>query len=168
MHRPGVQIGLGHRVLEFWGSAIGADNVGRVLQLAPTMDATRWCELKERFQRWYAWTVDLPGTYYLQVVQQLFKENQIAEGRFVALGRQIDLAEIRIPVLLLAGTQDELISIDQLFAVSRLVGTPQPAIEMMTEPCDHLGLVLGAESLARSWPKIAHWLSAGRAIKKTS
>ena len=48
----------------------------------------------------------------------------------VALGRQIDLAEIRIPVLLLAGTQDELISIDQLFAVSRLVGTPQPAIEM--------------------------------------
>jgi hypothetical protein len=26
---------LGHRVLELWGSAIGADDVGRVLQLAP-------------------------------------------------------------------------------------------------------------------------------------
>ena len=73
--REGAGRVLGHRVLEFWGSAIGADNVGRVLQVAPTMDATRWCELKERFQRWYAWTVDLPGTYYLQVVQQLFKEN---------------------------------------------------------------------------------------------
>jgi len=159
---------LGHRVLEFWGSAIGGDDVGRVLQLASRMAADGRGELEERFRQWYAWTVDLPGTYYLQVVQQLFKENQIAEGRFVALGRQLDLAELRIPMLLLAGTQDELISMDQLFATARLVGTAEPDIETMTEPCDHLGLFLGAKTLARSWPRIAQWLSVERAIQTAS
>ena len=53
---------LGHRVLEFWGSAIGGDDVGRVLQLASRMAADGRGELEERFRQWYAWTVDLPGT----------------------------------------------------------------------------------------------------------
>jgi poly(3-hydroxyalkanoate) synthetase len=34
----------------------------------------------------------LPGSYYLQVVQQLFKENRLASGTFVALGQRIDLS----------------------------------------------------------------------------
>jgi len=107
---------LGHRVLEFWGSAIGADDVGRVLQLAPDMDANRRGELEECFRRWYAWTVDLPG-------------NLLSSSR--PAGGQLDLAELRM--LLLAGTQDELISIDQLFATAQMVGTAEPDIEMMTE-----------------------------------
>ena len=53
------------------------------------MEFSEATELEQCFRRWYVWTVDPPGTYYLQVVQRLFKENQIAEGRFVALGRQL-------------------------------------------------------------------------------
>lgn len=153
---------LGQHALELWAPILGTEDIGRALQVSPTI------ELAQRFQDWYAWTFDLPGTYYLQVVQYLFKENQIAEGRFVALGRRINLAEVRIPVLLLAGTRDELISRDQLFAAGRLIGTPQADVEMLTEPCDHLGLFLGAETLGRSWQTIAHWLCSDKAVKKAS
>jgi hypothetical protein len=56
----------------------------------------RACEA--RFRAWYATTVDLPGTYYLQAVEWLFKEHRLAAGRLVALGQRIDLAAVRQPV----------------------------------------------------------------------
>ena len=59
--------------------------------------------LLDRFERWDRATLDLPGTYYLEVTEQVFRQNLIAGGRFVALGRRIDLAEVRVPVFLLAG-----------------------------------------------------------------
>jgi poly(3-hydroxyalkanoate) synthetase len=149
---------LGQQLLEHWGVALAADDVIRVLQVPANMDAKRLRMLEARFREWYAWTVNLPGTYYLQVVRCLFKENQIAGGRFSALGRQINLADIRVPVFMLAGRDDELIHPDQLFATSQLISTPKAEIEMVAEPCGHLSLFLGAETLNGVWQRIAQWL----------
>ena len=100
----------------------------------------------------------LAGSFYLQVVNWLFKQNQIAQGRFVALGQCIDLAQLRTPICLLAASHDEVVSRDQLFAVARLVGTPADQLVKMTEPGGHLGLFLGADVLGGSWREIAYWL----------
>jgi poly(3-hydroxyalkanoate) synthetase len=149
---------LGQCVLELWGKALAASEADRVLQVAPGTDGARLRELEQRFDGWYAWTVDLPGTYYLQVVQWLFKENQIAAGRFVALGRTVDLASVRAPLFLLAAHDDELVAPGQLFAAARLVGTAKSEIEIATEPCRHLSLFLGAHTIATAWRRIGHWL----------
>ena len=100
----------------------------------------------------------MPGTYYLQVVSWLYKENRLAEGQFVALGRRIDLASLHQPIFLLGGRDDELVAPDQLFATANRVGTPKQHIGMATEPCGHLSLFLGAETIKRSWMRIADWL----------
>jgi poly(3-hydroxyalkanoate) synthetase len=149
---------LGHQVLELWGSALGANEADRVLQVPPDIKTDHLRELERQFDDWYAWTVDLPGTYYLQVVQWLFKDNQIAEGRFVALGRPIDLGNVRVPILLLAARDDEIVARGQLFATAGLVGTPQAQVEMITEPCGHLSLFLGARTIDGTWRRIADWL----------
>ena len=113
----------------------------------------------QRFRTWYEWTVDLPGAYYHQTVLWLFKENRLAEGRFAALGRQIDLSEVRHPLFLLAARDDELVAPEQLMAVRRLVGTEPEEIESIVEPCGHLGLFIGAASLAGGWSRAAGWLA---------
>ncbi len=159
---------IGRRMLEIWGPALDADETKRVLQLPPDTAPARLRDLDQRFRDWYAWTVDLPGTYYLQVVRWLFKENRIAEGRFVALGRTIDLAGVRAPVFLLAARDDELISTEQLFATARLIGTPKAAIEMSSEPCGHLSLFLGAATLTGTWRRIARWLGRDLTIAQAS
>ncbi len=38
----------------------------------------------ERFERWYENPIDLPGRWYLQAITELFKENRLAKGAFVA------------------------------------------------------------------------------------
>jgi poly(3-hydroxyalkanoate) synthetase len=156
---------LGHHALDLWGEAFAVEDPRLVLQVRPNINETKWSALEQRFRAWNTWTVDLPGIYYLQSVSWLFKENCIARDDFVALGRTIHLSDVRIPTFLLAGQNDEVVSGLQLFAAACLVGTPRHDIEMATEPCGHLGLFMGAQTLARTWPKIAHWLAAASSAR---
>jgi poly(3-hydroxyalkanoate) synthetase len=151
---------LGRKVQKFWGADdIGSDDIHRVLQTAEPVGSPAFAELEATFRDWYAWTVDLPGRYYLEVIERLYKRNEIAAGEFVALGERIDLAKLRIPLYLLAARDDELIAPGQLFAVERLVGTPAHAFRKELAPCRHGGLFMGKTILAEYWPRIARWLA---------
>jgi poly(3-hydroxyalkanoate) synthetase len=158
-----VQLGdgrmLGRHALVVWQQTfISTYEVRKALQrsadVLPDNDA-----LIAQFRAWYAWAVDLPGSYYLQVAEQLFQHNALAEGRFIALGRRIDLADIEVPILMLAARDDELVAAAQMFATETLVATPPSQINKMVAPCNHLGLFMGARTLAESWPAIARWMS---------
>jgi len=148
----------GQRVLHMWGAALGAEDRPHLLQLRRGDHSAVVKDLLDHFQDWYDLTVDLPGTYYLQVVSWLYKENRLAEGHFVALGRRIDLSKLRHPIFLLGARDDNLVAPGQLFATADRVGTPRQQIEMVTEPCGHLSLFLGTETIKRSWTRIARWL----------
>jgi poly(3-hydroxybutyrate) depolymerase len=151
---------LGRRVLGLWGPVrLGADAIAEILQLAPQRLAAHGHRLQTRFEGWYACTVDLPGTYYLQVVERLYKQNRLATGHFIALGRRIDLSEMRAPIYLLAARDDELVAPQQVFATARRVGTAPDEVRTATAPCRHLGLFMGATSLRTVWPQIARWLA---------
>jgi poly(3-hydroxyalkanoate) synthetase len=159
---------VGSRVLELWGPALAAEESVQVLQLADDIDDVQRRELERRFAEWYGWTLDLPGAYYLQVVSWLFKENRIAQGSFPALGRTVDLADIDIPVFLMAARDDTLVAVPQLLATATLVSTPPQAIETVVEPCGHLSLFVGRETLHRAWGKAARWLRRDLAVARAS
>jgi poly(3-hydroxyalkanoate) synthetase len=150
---------LGRYALKLWGSASVVNEPERVLQLSSGTRDRQFEELRNRLVQWNAWTVDLPGTYYLQVVERIFKRNEIAEGRFVALGRTLDLATLDMPMYLLAAEDDEVVAPDQLFALARYATTPKGQIETETAACGHLGIFMGAETIAGPWSRIARWLS---------
>jgi polyhydroxyalkanoate depolymerase len=115
---------------------------------------------QEAFERWYENPIDLPGRWYLQVIQQLFKENRLAKGQFVALGRKLDLHDITCPMYLLAGLDDDITTPEQVLNAARLVGTPADQIEQKTVPGGHIGLFMGARTLSEHWPPIARWIAA--------
>jgi len=121
-----------------------------LLQVPDDFATPRSLRLIALFREWYACPVDLPGTYYLQVVQWLYKDNQLATGRFVALGRPIDLSMVRGPIFLLAARDDEIVATEQLLAARRLVGSKE--CQICTEVVDgtHLGLFMGATTLRQT------------------
>jgi len=160
MVQQGDGIVSGEHMLRFWNPPFSQHDVEAVLQrnLGDGSDEARM--LLDRFERWDRATLDLPGTYYLEVTDQVFRQNLIARGRFVALGRSIDLAEVRVPVFLLAGEDDIVVPRDQALASARLLGTPSAWLERACEPCGHLGLFMGRSALGQSWRRIARWLQA--------
>jgi poly(3-hydroxyalkanoate) synthetase len=160
MVQQGEGIVSGERMLRIWTMPFSRQDVEAVLQreLEDGSDEARM--LLDRFKCWDRATLDLPGTYYLEVTERVFRQNLIAKGQFVALGRRIDLAEVRAPVFLLAGEEDIVVPRDQALATARLLGTPPAWLERACEPCGHLSLFMGRKVLSQSWWRIARWLKA--------
>ena len=146
----------GAEMLRFWSKAPDHDDIVAALQR--DLSDEQGTELLARFDRWNAETLNLPGTYYLEIVKAVFRENRIAEGRFIALGRRIDLKDVKTPIFLLAGLDDDVVPATQALATARLVGTPPAFVAAASEPSNHLGLFMGARTHAHAWPRIAGWL----------
>ncbi|HLY56818.1 MAG TPA: alpha/beta fold hydrolase [Stellaceae bacterium] len=115
---------------------------------------------EETFESWYENPIDLPGRWYLQVISQIFKENRLARGEFVGLGRKLDLRRVACPAYLLAGEADDITTPEQVLDAARYLGTPPRRIVRKTVPGGHIGLFMGARTLAEHWPAIARWLAA--------
>jgi len=150
----------GLHLMKFWKHPpLEPKAIQTLLQISGDIASPRTSRLITLFREWYARPIDLPGTYYLQVVQWLYKDNRLATGRLAALGRSIDLSIVRCPVFLLAARDDEIVAPAQLLATRHLVGGKGRKIRSETVGCAHLGLFMGATILAQIWPKIARWLA---------
>ena len=115
---------------------------------------------EETFNNWHENPIDLPGRWYLQVITQLFKENWLAKGEFVGLGRTLKLRNITCPVYLLAGAADDITTPEQVPDAAKYLGTPKDRIVQETVPGGHIGLFMGARTLKEHWPQIARWIAA--------
>ncbi|MGC9162444.1 MAG: alpha/beta fold hydrolase [Thiomonas sp.] len=129
------------------------------IDLYEHLDDPVWLSKTEAFERWYENPLDLPGRWYLQVVDQLFKRNLLAKGEYVALGRALKLADITCPLYLLAGERDDITTPPQVFAAEHLCGTAKDKIQKRIVPGGHVGLFMGARTLKETWPQIAAWIA---------
>jgi poly(3-hydroxybutyrate) depolymerase len=116
----------------------------------------------EHFERWYEYTINLPGSWYLQVIREIFKENRLANGEFVGLGQRLSLKSITCPAYLLAGARDDITPKEQVFAAEKLMGTPPSEIQKEIAEGGHIGLFMGCKVLQHNWVRIAGWLSEGQ------
>ncbi len=145
----------GEQMRRFWGAS---PDPTTALQRTLSPDILSDRQFVERFDRWQRQTLDLPGTFFLQTVNWIFRENRLAAGEFVALGHAVQLNRVSVPVFLLAGANDEVVPAEQALATASLLGTPDAEIETAVAPSSHLGLFMGRETIGVFWARIADWL----------
>jgi polyhydroxyalkanoate depolymerase len=133
--------------------------VAEDLEFYQHMDDPAYRKRVEVFDSWYEDPLDLPGRWYLQAIRELFKENRLAKGKFVGLGRRLNLKTIVCPLYLLAGESDDITTSEQVFAAETLFGTTKRRIEKKLAPGGHIGLFMGSRTLKETWPTIARWLA---------
>jgi poly(3-hydroxybutyrate) depolymerase len=129
------------------------------IDLYEHIDDPAYLKKEEVFERWYENPIDLPGRWYLQAIVQIFKENRLAKGSFVGLGRRLDLKQIACPLFLLAGESDDITTREQVFDAEKYVGTPKDKIVKQLVPGGHIGLFMGSRTLKETWPTIARWIA---------
>ncbi|MBS0519717.1 MAG: alpha/beta fold hydrolase [Proteobacteria bacterium] len=130
------------------------------IDLYEHIDDPAYVAKEETFNSWYENPINLPGRWYLQAIRQLFKENQLAKGQFIGLGRRLDLHAIACPTYLLAGASDDITTPEQVLDAAKYIGTPPDKIVRKTVPGGHIGLFMGASTLKNHWPDIARWVAA--------
>ncbi len=130
------------------------------IDLYEHIDDPAYLAKEETFESWYENPLDLPGRWYLQAIEQLFKQNRLAKGEFVGLGRKLDLRRITCPTYLLAGAADDITTPEQVLDAAKYIGTQQDRIVQKTVPGGHIGLFMGSNTLKEHWPPIARWIAA--------
>ena len=144
---------LGHLSLPFWSDVLQHEfDPEAVLQMP--CDS----ELAARIIAWNKVTLDLPGLYFLQTADWIFRQNRLALGCFPALGRICRLSDIDAPIFVLAGEDDDVVPAPQALAIERLC--PHACVTTRVVPGNHLSLFLGRKTLDSAWTEIAAWLSA--------
>jgi poly(3-hydroxyalkanoate) synthetase len=113
--------------------------------------------LVEKFKAWDARTVNLPGAFFLQSTEWIFRQNRLARGSFPCLGRQCPLSDISAPIFALAAAEDEIVTLPQATAVKSLCA--KTSVEIRVEPGRHLSLFMGRRTIGAAWRDIARWLT---------
>jgi poly(3-hydroxyalkanoate) synthetase len=128
--------------------------VARQLQLLENIDDPAHVERYRVFEDWFKHTQDIPGAFYLWLVEHLFHRNELIRGELVVDGRRADLRAITCPLFLLAGSTDHITPPAQLFAAADAVGTPAEQVTRRTAQGGHLGLFMGRDALREDWPPL--------------
>jgi polyhydroxyalkanoate synthase subunit PhaC len=98
-----------------------------------------------------------PGRATLQAYQKLAIRNELATGRIEGPNRVIELADVRTPVMNIAGTSDVIVPV----AVAHHVGELLPnasEVRLETAPGGHLGVLTGRAAAATTWALIDDFL----------
>src|SRR4051794_26143969 len=83
-----------------------------------------------------------PGRTFAQLYHRFFRINELAGGRVELSDREIDLATVDVPVLVVAGENDVLAPADAVVAVEGLL-TSAPEVRVERAPGGHLGVLTG-------------------------
>ena len=110
----------------------------------------------EAFEDWFKHTQDVPGTFYLWLVEHLFAGNELIHGELEVGGKKVDMAAIDCPLFLLGGKTDHITPPVQVFEAARHTSTPPDQVTYRTAPGGHLGLFMGNQALRHEWPPLMH------------
>ena len=133
--------------------------ISRQLELLAHLDDRAYVDRYCEFEDWFKHTQDIPGGFYLWIVEHMFRDNALVAGALEIGGRRVSLASIDMPLNLLAGATDHITPPDQVFAIAALASTPPELVLRDVTGGGHLGLFMGHESLRDHWPPLlAHVL----------
>jgi polyhydroxyalkanoate synthase len=99
-----------------------------------------------------------PGRTMGQLYHRFFRVNDLAEGRLVLSHRTIDLADVRVPVMSVAGRGDVLAPRAAVHHVGRLLPNA-PEVRIETAPGGHLGVLTGRSAARTTWTYLDEFLA---------
>ncbi len=147
----------GGRISGSLSLALWADDLSPEFNAEEALQCAGDPAMMARFNAWNLKTVDLPGAYFVQTAEWIFRENRLSRGSFSALGRPVALSAVEAPIFVLAAADDEVVSLPQATAAKSLCrGT---RVETRIAPGRHLSLFMGRRTMGGAWREIAEWLA---------
>lgn len=113
----------------------------------------------QRFLRVEKWLYDAPdqtGASFKQLVTQLYQENQLLHGKFTINDKEVNLAKVKIPVLNVMASEDEIVPVSASKCLKQMIGSDDYHEEMFKS--GHIGIYV-SDKVGEAMPRqIATWL----------
>jgi polyhydroxyalkanoate synthase len=122
----------------------------RPLILASRLDDTDFLAQDEAVERLMRSMLAYPGRTFGQLYHRFFRVNDLSDGRLHLTYREIDLRDVKAPVLAVAGTSDVLAPKAAVHHVGSLL-RDAPDVRLATAPGGHLGVLTGRAAERTTW-----------------
>ncbi|HEX4361355.1 MAG TPA: alpha/beta fold hydrolase [Pseudonocardia sp.] len=98
-----------------------------------------------------------PGRTFGQIYHLMLRANDLGDGGLDLDGRRIDLADVRVPVLVVAGENDVIAPLRAVRRGAELL-TGSPEVRFETAPGGHLGVLTGRRARTTTWAHLDEFL----------
>jgi polyhydroxyalkanoate synthase subunit PhaC len=98
-----------------------------------------------------------PGRTFGQLYHRFFRVNELAGGKLELPDTTVDLADVEVPVLVVAGESDGIAPRGAVFHVAELLSNA-PAVRLETAPGGHLGVLTGRGARRTTWAYLNEFL----------
>jgi polyhydroxyalkanoate synthase len=108
-----------------------------------------------------AWNADgtrMPWRMHSEYLYRLYLENELAQGRFTACGRRLDLGDIRVPMFVVGTETDHVAPWRAVFRVRKLTRSPDYTF-LLTSGGHNTGIVSGPSHPKRRY-RVLTWTNA--------
>ena len=133
--------------------------VMKPLTLATNLDDRDFLAQVEAVDRFMANMLAYPGRTFGQIYHRFLRRNDLADGRIELAGRTLDLANVRVPVLSIAGEGDGIAPRKAVHHVEELLPNA-PEVRIATAPGGHLGVLTGRAARRTTWRQLDDFLAA--------
>jgi len=131
--------------------------VTKPIAMAAKLDDADFLAQLEAVDRFTANTVAYPGRAYGRLYHRLLDGSPLAGGTVTAGGREISLADLRVPLLAIAGADDSIAPVESVRPIVDLA-TGVEDLRFEVVPGGHLGMLTGRAARRTTWPVIDGWL----------
>lgn len=132
--------------------------IDRPLAVLANLDDTDFLAQIEAVDAFVADTTAYPGRAFGQSFHRFLPQNELAGGSLDLSGRRVSLADVRAPVLLIAGSDDEIAPLSAVRPATALLnGASEARLEIVAG--GHLGLITGRQAREGTWPVLAEWFA---------
>jgi polyhydroxyalkanoate synthase subunit PhaC len=139
---------------------VGFDKyVMKPLTLAINLDDRDFLAQVEAVDDFMANMLAYPGRTFGQIYHRFLRRNDLADGRIELGGRAIDLADVRVPVLSIAGEGDGIAPRKAVHHVAELLPNA-PEVRIGSAPGGHLGVLTGRAARHTTWRQLDDFLAA--------
>jgi len=110
-----------------------------------------------RMEKWIFDSPDQAGEAFREFIKNFFQQNKLVEGGLEIGGKDISLADIKIPVLNIFAEQDHLVPPDASRAMAKLIGSKD--YTELSFPGGHIGIYVSGKAQKTVTPAISDWLN---------
>jgi polyhydroxyalkanoate synthase len=150
---PGEMIDYGAKALKPVENYIGS-----YLTLWDNLDNPRIVESWHAMNTWVTDLIPMAGATYKQLIQELYRENRLIEGRMIIRGERVDLSRIRANLLNVIALADHISPPCQSESIMTKVSSKDQLL--LKVKGGHIGMMAGSGALKYTWPHIDSWLAA--------
>jgi polyhydroxyalkanoate synthase len=135
----------------------GTKLITKPIAIMQNLDDSEWLAQIEAVDRFTDNMIAYPGRSFGQLYHRMLKNNQLLTGTVDLSGHEIDVANIKAPVLVFAGNTDGIAPINAVKALVKLL-TNAHEVRFEIVPGGHLGMLTGRAARATTWVTMDEWI----------